>query len=77
MDSAGNVYVADAGNSLIRKVASGVVSTLAGSAGTTGAINGVAATATFNGATGVAVDSSGTLFVADYSNFVIRMISSA
>jgi sugar lactone lactonase YvrE len=76
VDSSGNVYVADEGNSLIRKITSGgVVSTLAGEAGVTGTNNGQAATALFAYPTGVAVDTSGNVYVADEDNHTIREIS--
>src|SRR5205823_530000 len=59
VDTNGNVYVADQVNHTIRKVTSaGVVTTLAGRAGSSGSANGGAA-ARFNGPTGVAVDSAG------------------
>jgi sugar lactone lactonase YvrE len=75
VDASGNVYVADAGNSLIREVSpSGVVTTIAGG-DTTGAVNGPGASATFNYPTGVALDASGNLYVADAGNNLIRLIS--
>jgi hypothetical protein len=78
IDGSGNLYVADAGNNTIRKVTSGgVVSTLAGTAGTTGSADGSGAAARFNSPRGVTVDSSGNVFVADAGNSCIRMISSA
>jgi sugar lactone lactonase YvrE len=74
-DPSGNIYVADYGNSMIRKITpGGVVSTVAGSAGVTGTTNGAAASALFNGPWGVAVDSSGNLFVSDTNNFLVREI---
>jgi len=74
-DAPGNVYVADAGNNLIRKVSpAGVVSTLAGS-GTQGSINGQGPTASFYQPTGVATDASGNVYVADELNNLIRTIT--
>ena len=76
VDSAGNVYVADTGNSLIRKISSGgVVSTLAGSAANQGFKDGSGTAAWFNAPTGVALDASGNLFVADTGNSVIRKVA--
>jgi serine/threonine-protein kinase len=77
LDAAGNIYVADFGNNMVRKVTpAGVVSTLAGSI-TSGSANGTGAAASFNGPTGVAVDASGNVYVADYGNNLIRVISPA
>lgn len=77
IDSAGNVYVADTGNSTIRKIApSGDVITLAGLAGSTGSSDGNGSAARFNAPKGIAVDSAGNLYVADTYNDTIRKISS-
>jgi len=76
IDGAGNLYVADSGNQLIRKITpDGTVSTLAGTAGVIGADNGPAASATFDAPAGVAVDASGNVYVADFGNRMIRKIS--
>ena len=76
VDSAGNVYVADANNDEIRLVTpNGVVTTLAGKAGVPGSTNGTGSSATFNAPSGIAVDASGELFVGDYSNNEIRKIT--
>lgn len=76
VDSAGNLYVADSTNHTIRKItAQGVVSTLAGTAGSSGRSDGVGAAARFNEPFAVAVDSAGTVFVADTNNSAIRKIT--
>ncbi len=77
-DSAGNVYVADLGNSTIRKITSaGVVSTLAGTAGVFGSTDATGAAASFFGPMGVATDSAGNVYVADSLNNIIRKITPA
>ena len=69
MDSAGNVYVADMYNDTIRKVtAGGVVTTLAGLAGSSGSADGTGSAARFSYPYGVAVDSAGNVYVADTLN---------
>lgn len=77
VDGAGNIYVADFGNNLIRKIsAGGGVTTLAGS-GLTGHADGTAANASFNAPAGIAVDAAGNVYVADYGNNELRQISPA
>ena len=67
MDSAGNLYIADTGNNRIRKVSNGVITTVAGN-GTHGfsGDNGPATSAQLDDPDGVAVDSAGNLYIADY-----------
>ncbi len=78
VDSAGNVYVADTGNQTIRKVTpAGVVTTLAGSPGQTGSSDGTGSSAKFSQPFGVAVDSAGNVYVADYYNDTIRKVTPA
>jgi sugar lactone lactonase YvrE len=75
VDANGNVYVADSGNNLIRKITSGgLVSTLAGS-GTAGSIDGQGTAANFWSPQGVAVDASGNVYVGDLTNNLIRKIT--
>ncbi|MES2378346.1 MAG: gliding motility-associated C-terminal domain-containing protein [Bacteroidota bacterium] len=76
IDANDNIYVADQGNNAIRMITkTGVVTTLAGT-GALGITNGPAATATFRGPTYVAVNTSGTVYVADQGiNNMIRIIS--
>lgn len=79
VDAAGNVYVADAGNNAIRKVTpAGVVTTFAGihaPYSNSGFADGPGTVARFRAPTGIDIDSSGTLYVADYNNNAIRIIS--
>jgi hypothetical protein len=73
VDSATNVYVADTYNYTIRKVTpAGAVTTLAGLAGRSGTNNGTGNVARFFLPSGVAVDGSGNLYVADTYNDTIR-----
>jgi sugar lactone lactonase YvrE len=77
-DSGGNVYVADTGNSVIRKITSaGVVSTLAGTAGSIGSADGTGPAARFYYPYGVATDAFGNVYVADTQSHTIRKITSA
>lgn len=77
-DSTGNLYAADTGNATIRKIAaSGAVTTLAGSAGHPGSIDGSGAQARFALPTAVATDKSGNVYVADTTNSTIRVVSPA
>ena len=78
VDGSGNVYVADYANHTIRKVtSSGVVTTLAGLAGSFGSADGTGSEARFYTPSGVAVDGSGNVFVGDYANHTIRKVTSS
>jgi len=75
-DPDGNIYVADTSNNTIRRITTnGVVSTLAGKAGVAGAADGVGSEAQFNYPCDLAVDASGTIYVADLYNYVIRKVT--
>lgn len=77
VDAQGNVYVADAGNSSIRKITpSGTVSTLAGN-GTIGFVNGSSTAARFDSPVDVALDGQGNVYVADFGNHCVRKITPA
>jgi uncharacterized protein (TIGR03437 family) len=78
VDAAGNVYIADTQNARIRKVSGGAISTVAGS-GTLGygGDGGAGTSAQLNFPTGVAVDSAGNLYIADFGNSAVRKLSTA
>ena len=80
VDGAGNLYIADTRNLRIRKVdaCTGNISTIAGT-GTEGygGDGGPATSAQLNTPTGVAVDASGNVYIADYSNYRIRKVDAA
>ncbi len=76
VDGSGNVYVADSGNSTIRKITpAGVVTTFAGTAGVSGGADGIGTAAQFYYPNGVAVDGAGNVYVADSWNNTIRKIT--
>ncbi|RQO80217.1 hypothetical protein DBR40_00950 [Pedobacter sp. KBW01] len=75
VDASGNVFVSDQQNHKIRKITpSGVVTTFAGS-GSPGFANGTGTGASFYSPIGLAFDGAGNLYVADYSNHRIRIIT--
>jgi DNA-binding beta-propeller fold protein YncE len=75
-DSRGNMYIADTGNNRIRRInTGGIITTVAGSGEPGfGGDGGPATEAKIYSPTGVAVDSSGNLYIADNSNHRIRMV---
>src|SRR5438552_3271899 len=80
VDSSGNLYIADLGNERIRKIAAatGIITTVAGNGVPGCAGDGGAATnANLSVPSGVAVDASGNLYIADNSNHRIRKVTAA
>jgi sugar lactone lactonase YvrE len=79
-DMAGNLYIAEYGNSDIRKInTSNIISLVAGTAGTSGySGDGLAATsATLSGPRAVAVDGGGNVYIGDTGNDVVRKVNSS
>ena len=77
IDSSGNLYISDVGNQRIRQVSrTGIVSTVAGNgiAGYSGD-GGLAVNASLSAETGLALDPSGNLYIADAHNMRVRMVT--
>jgi uncharacterized protein (TIGR03437 family) len=77
VDASGNLYIAEFGDNRVRKVsANGNISTIAGN-GVSGfsGDNGQAASARLNGPQGVAVDSTGNVYIADTANNRVRKVA--
>lgn len=69
VDEEGNVFVADRSNHLIRKVdKDGNVTTVAGTVGAAGSVDGPAATSKFNLPVRIALDAGGNLYITEDSN---------
>jgi uncharacterized protein (TIGR03437 family) len=79
VDAAGNLFISDQSNNVIRKVsASGVITTVAGRAGSAGfgysGDGGPATNATFQYPAGIALDTAGDLYITDFGNNVLRVM---
>lgn len=86
LDTAGNLYVAEQGNGVIRKItmSTGMISTVAGDGTPNGTAiitddggGGLATSAKLGEAVGVAVDASGNIYIADTTNSIIRKVTAA
>jgi sugar lactone lactonase YvrE len=77
-DPAGNLYLADTRNHVIRRIGTnGAVTTFAGQMGVAGSGNGTGTQARFNTPSGIAIDTAGFLFVTDTGNHTVRKITPA
>jgi len=92
VDSTGNIYIADTFNGIVRKVTppgaiatpTGTITTFAGVAPATGVLThgysgdgGPATSAELSQPSGVAVDSNGNVYIADYGNYTVRKVDSS
>ena len=75
INSKGEIFVADTGNNLIRKISNGKVSTFSGN-GATGFKNGKCNEASFNSPSGITIDKEDNIYIADTFNNAIRVINS-
>jgi sugar lactone lactonase YvrE len=76
VDAEANLYIADTPNHTIRKVTpDGLVTTIAGVAGSSGDADGTGSAARFNRPNGITIDAAGNLYVADTDNHTIRKIT--
>lgn len=76
IDRNGNLYVADRGNQVIRRITpQGVVSTVAGAPGEGGSTDGAAAAARFMSPAALTVDSAGILYLTDTKHHTVRRIA--
>jgi len=75
VDASGNVYIADAGNNRIRKITTaGIISTITGGGSSLGD-GGYATAAELADPTAIALDASANVYIADYSHYRVRKIS--
>jgi large repetitive protein len=77
-DTAGRVHFADQFNHAIRKIEGGIMTTVAGILGSTGITDNVAATsAGLNHPYGIWINTLGDMFIGDWGNHAIRMVSAS
>jgi hypothetical protein len=77
LDPAGDIFIGDQRNDEIREIvaASGLVTTLAGSADAGGSVDSNQGTAAFNQPSGIAYDGADTLYVSDHGDYTVRQIN--
>src|ERR1035441_4626777 len=79
-DSSGNLYIADTGNNVIRKISGGTITTVVGVQGQGPAYGGdlgPATSANLNTPTAIAFDSAGNYYIADNGNNLIRKVDTS
>src|SRR5437870_3729996 len=75
VDSAGTIYIADTGNNTVRKISGGTITLFAGTGNFSySGDNGPATNADLRGPIGLAVDSSGNVYIADTGNSLVRKV---
>ena len=80
IDTAGNIYIADAANNRIRKItmATGIITTVAGNGiGTFSGDNGIATSASLYGPSSICFDGHGNMYIADYANGRLRKVNTS
>jgi sugar lactone lactonase YvrE len=78
VDSGGNLYLADRWNNRIRKIAGGTLTTIAGNGlGSFGGDGGSPLNAQLSVPDGVAIDNTGNIYISDFLNNRVRMVSPA
>jgi NHL repeat len=78
LDGSGNLYVTDNRSNLLRKISpAGAVTTLAGTEGTAGVVDGIGTAAQFNTPGFPSLDAAGNLYVSDYFGHTLRKVTPA
>ena len=78
LDTAGSLYIADTNNNRIRKVSNGMITTVAGNGVCCyNGDNQLATNANLSAPSGVAVDTSGNIYIADTNNNSVRLVTAA
>lgn len=77
LDGAGTLYVADSANHTIRAIALATfaVTTVAGTAGSSGSQDGTGTAARFSSPTGLLFDGAGSLYISDNGNYTVRKLA--
>jgi sugar lactone lactonase YvrE len=77
-DAAGNLFIADSQNHVVRKIGTnGLVVTFAGQAGTPGSIDGTGSQARFDTPTGIAIATNGHFYISDTGNHTVRRMTAS